>query len=82
MGAWDRTGLEATIIVVSSPHAKARSFELEHNSTVSWHSCSPVYITRLATLLDTCAGVPPQVVPSSLRDLSVQAIVLFPLRVS
>ena len=43
MGAWSRTGPEATIIV-SFPRAKALlSFELEHNSIVSWHSCSPAY---------------------------------------
>ena len=28
---------------MSFPRAKALSFELEHNSTVSWHSCSPAY---------------------------------------
>ena len=44
MDAWSRTGLEATIIlIVSFLRAKALSFELEHNSTVSWHSCSPAY---------------------------------------
>jgi len=59
MGAWSRTGLEATIIVVSfPPRAKAPSFELEHNSIQSVGTvearCSPAYYaTRLATL-DTC----------------------------
>ena len=38
MGAWTRIGLKATIKVVSFPRAKALNFELEHNSTVSWHS--------------------------------------------
>ena len=50
--------LEATIIVVSFPRAKALSFELEHNSIQSVGTvearCSPAYYaTRLATL-DTC----------------------------
>ena len=40
----------------------------------------PCVITGLATL-DTC-GVPPQVVPSSLRDLVYKPYVRFPVRVS
>ena len=65
MGAWSRTGLEATIIV-SFPRAKALSFELEHNSTVSWHSCSPAYYrARNLATLDTC-GIPPQVTGGSI----------------
>ena len=81
MGAWSRTGLEATIIVLF-PRAKALSFELEHNSTrlQSVGTVAPLRITGLATL-DTC-GVPPQVVPSSLRDLVYKPYVRFPVRVS
>jgi len=41
---------------------------------------APLRITRLATL--NMCGVPPQVVPSNLRDLSVQVIVRFLARVS
>ena len=53
---------------MSSPRAKALSFELEHNSTVSWHSCSPAYYrARNLATLDTCAGVPPQVTGGSIQ---------------
>jgi hypothetical protein len=78
--AWRRLGLEATIIVLF-PRAKASSFQLELTlQSVGAVPVAPLRITRLATL-DT-RGVPPQVVPSSLRDLSVQATVRFPVRVS
>jgi len=38
--------VEATFIVLSSVvlRAKALSLELEHDSTVSWHSCSPALL--------------------------------------
>ena len=65
---------------MSFPRAKTLSFELEHATLQSVGTVAPLRITGLATL-DTC-GVPPQVVPSSLRDLVYKPYVRFPVRVS
>ena len=73
MGAWSRTGLEATT-TVSLPRAKHSAL----NWSTTLQSVGTVAHLRFAGLatLDTC-GAPPQVVPSNLRDLSVQANVYF-----
>ena len=78
MGAWSRTGLEATT-TVSLPRAKHSAL----NWSTTLQSVGTVAHLRFAGLatLDTC-GAPPQVVPSSLRDLVYKPYVRFPVRVS
>ena len=80
MGAWSRTGLEATIIEVSSRVRKHSALNWSTTLQKVAGTVAPLRITRLATL--NMCGVPPQVAPSNLRDLSVQAIVRFLARVS
>ena len=71
--------VEATFIVASSCVRKHSAWS-SSTTLQSVGTVAPLRITGLATL-DTC-GVPPQVVPSSLRDLVYKPYVRFPVRVS
>ena len=70
--------VEATFIVVSSCVRKHSAAGAQLYSQLA--QLLPCVIPGPATL-DTC-GVPPQVVPSSLRDLVYKPYVRFPVRVS